>query len=71
MIEDGLKEPDSIKYLFIEPFQIKSKFYPLFFFILLTIGGVRVDLLVAILLGVITHLIRCNSLMTKISEYLD
>lgn len=71
MIEDGLKDPDGIKYLFIEPFQLKSKFYPIFYFVLLTIGGVRVDLLVPIVLGLILHFTKCNTLLTRMSEFLD
>jgi|LakMenEpi03Aug12_release.lakeMendotaPanAssembly.Ray.scaffolds.fasta_scaffold986508_1 hypothetical protein len=71
MIEDGLKDPDSIKYLFIEPFQLKSKFYPIFYFVLLTFGGVRADLLVPITLGLIIHFIKCNSFLTALSDYLD
>jgi hypothetical protein len=71
MIEDGLKEPEDIKYLFIEPFQVKSKFYPLFYFALLTIGGVRVDLIVPIVLGIIINFTKCNNFTTRLSEYLD
>ena len=71
MIEDGLKDPDGIKYLFIEPFQLKSKFYPIFYFVLLTIGGVRADLLIPITLGLIIHFTNCSSFMTTLSEYLD
>lgn len=71
MIEDGLKDPDGIKYLFIEPFQLKSKFYPIFYFVLLTIGGVRVDLLVPIIFGLMLHFTKCNNLLTRMSEFLD
>lgn len=71
MVEDAIKDPESLKYLFIEPFQVKAKFYPLFFFFILLLSGIRVDLLVPIVLGGLFHLIRCNNLITSISTYLD
>jgi hypothetical protein len=71
MVEDALKDPQSLKYLFIEPFQVKAKFYPLFFFALLMLGSIRVDLLVPIILGAVFHLTSCNSLITRISTFLD
>lgn len=71
MVEDALKEPESIKYLFIEPFQVKARFYPLFFFLILMLTGIRVDLLVPLLFGGLFHLVRCNGLITRISTYLD
>lgn len=37
----------------------------------MTIAGVRVDILVPITLGILTHLININQLITKLSEYLD
>lgn len=71
MVEDAFKDPESIKYLFIEPFQVKAKFYPLFFLLILLISGIRVDLLVPLFFGGVFHLIRCNSPITSISSYLD
>ncbi len=60
MVEDAFKIPEGIKYLIIEPFQIKSRFYPALFFLVLSIGGLRVDLLIPLVLGILLHFIKCN-----------
>lgn len=59
MVEDAFEDPEGLKYLFIEPFQLKSKFYPIFFFLIL-ITSLRVDLIVPLLLAILFHFAKVH-----------
>lgn len=57
--------------MFIEPFQVKAKFYPMFFFVILTIADIRVDLLIPIIFGIICHFTRVKKALILLSSKLD
>lgn len=71
MVEDAFRVPENLKYLFIEPFQLQARFYPIFFFLFLTVTGLRVDLLIPFFLGIICHFSKLEKLLTWISTKLD
>jgi len=60
-----------LKYIFIEPFQLKTTFYPLFIAILLNIFGFRLDLIIPTLLGLIFHICKVKNIMNALSMKLD
>ena len=60
MVEDAFEVPEDKKYLFIDAFQLKAKFYPLFVFVLLMVTSIRVDLLVPFGLGLAFHFGKGN-----------
>lgn len=71
MVEDAFAEPERHKYLFIEPFQLKARFYPLAMFLLLMVTSMRVDLVVPFLLGVASYFGKVNIGASKISAKLN
>ena len=70
-VEDAFARPESLKYLFIEPFQLKAKFYPLFMFVILMAVSIRVDLIVPFFLGIIVHFGKVNAASDWVSKKLN
>jgi hypothetical protein len=71
MVEDAFASPEDHKYLFIESFQLKAKFYPFFIFIILMAVSVRVDLIVPFFLGIAIHFGKVNVAADWISKKLN
>ena len=70
-VEDAFAEPENIKYLFIAPFQLKAKFYPIAMFLLLMVASIRVDLIVPFFLGVAVHFGKVNKGIKWLSEKMN
>ena len=70
-VEDAFAKSESLKYLFIEPFQLKAKFYPLFMFVILMAVSIRVDLIVPFFLGIIVYFGRVNAALDWVSKKLN